>query len=145
MFSSCFGSRRHTRSAEDEPLLPQYDDETSLQRQLHQKLHTYQIFRALSKGFMPSNDQIIVNLRTLLASPFFDPDNSQLSDSGQGLVHYTKQWIKQLIHLLENKNNKDQIQDFLWNLSKARVSIDMEDIAQRAGEAKARADTAAGK
>lgn len=144
MFSSCFGSRRHPRSDEEQPLLPQYDDETSLQRQLHQKLHTYQMLRALSKGFMPSNDQAIVNLRTLLASPFLNPDNSQLSDSGRALVHYTKQWIQQLIRLLEHKNSKDQIQDFIWYLSKARVSIDMEDIAERAGKAKAKADTAAG-
>ncbi|KAM7184220.1 hypothetical protein V8F33_013112 [Rhypophila sp. PSN 637] len=143
MFSSCFGGSRHPRSDEEEPLLPQYDDETSLQRQVHQKLHTYQMFRALSKGFMPSNGQAIVNLRTLLASAFLNPDNAQLSDSGRALIHYTKQWIKQLIHLLENKNSKDQIQDFIWYLSKARVSIDMEDVVERAGKAKAKADTAA--
>ncbi|KAK3325145.1 bactericidal permeability-increasing protein [Apodospora peruviana] len=141
MFSSCFGSRR--RSDEEEPLLAQYDDDTSLQRQLHQKLHTYQMLRALSQGFMPSNEQTIVNLRTLVGSAFLNPDNAQLSDSGRALIHYTKQWIKQFIQLLEHKNSKDQIQDFMWYLSKARVSIDMEDIAERASTAKAKADTAA--
>jgi len=141
MFSSCFGHRQ--RSDEEEPLLPQYDDETSLQRQLHQKLHTLQMLRALSKGYMPSNEQAIVNLRTLLSSSVLNPDNSHLSDSGRALVHFTRQWINQLIKLLQNKNSHDQIQDFLWSLTKARVSLDVEDIVERAGRAKAKADTAA--
>lgn len=148
MLSSCFGSSRRSRggrrSAEQEPLLPQYNDETALQRQLHQKLHTYQMFRALSKGFMPSNEQTIACLRTLLASDVLNPENSQLSDSGQALVHYTKQWIKQLIQLLQDKNAGDQIQNFIWYLAHARVSVDMEHIAERATRAKAKADRAAG-
>ena len=142
MFSSCFGSGR--RSDEQEPLLPQYDDETSLQRRVHQKLHTYQMLRALSKGYMPSNEQLIVSLRTLLASDVLNPDNTQLSDSGQALVHYTKQLIKQFIDLLHHKNANDQIQDLIWYLSKTRVSIDAEHIAERANKAKAKADTSAG-
>ncbi|KAK3309191.1 uncharacterized protein B0T15DRAFT_412218 [Chaetomium strumarium] len=144
MFSSCFGSGRRRGSADErEPLLPQYNDDTALQRQLHPKLHTYQMLRALSKGFMPSNEQAITNLRTLLASDFLNPDNAQLSDSGQALVHYIKQWIKQLIELLQHKNANDQIQDFIWYMSQARVSVDMEHIAERASKAKAKADTAA--
>ncbi|KAK4121044.1 bactericidal permeability-increasing protein [Parathielavia appendiculata] len=143
MISSCLGAGRHRRSAEQEPLLPRYDDETSLQRRVHQKLHTYQMLRALSKGFMPSNEQAIVCLRTLLAADVLNPDNTQLSDSGQALVHYTKQWIRQLIELLQHKNANDQIQDFIWYLSKARVSVDMEHIAERATKARAKADTAA--
>ncbi|KAK4201594.1 bactericidal permeability-increasing protein [Triangularia verruculosa] len=144
MFSSCFGSGRR-RSDEHEPLLPQYDDTTSLQRQLHQKLHTYQMLRALSKGFMPSNEQTIVNLRTLLTADILNPDldTTELSDSGQALVHYTKQLIHQLIELLQHKNSNDQIQDFIWYLAKARVSVDMEHVAERAAKAKAKADTAA--
>lgn len=142
MFSSCCGLGRR-RSEEQEPLLPRYDDDTSLQRRLHQKLHTYQMLRALSKGFMPSNEQAITNLRTLLTADMLNPDNAQLSDSGQALVHYTKQWIKQLIELLQHKNASDQIQDFIWYLSKARVSLDMEHIAERATKAKAKADRAA--
>ncbi|KAL2159082.1 hypothetical protein VTH06DRAFT_2841 [Thermothelomyces fergusii] len=143
MFSSCFGSGRARRSAEQEPLLPQYDDETSLQRRLHQKLHTYQMLRALSKGCMPSNEQAIANLRTLLATDVLNPDSSQLSDSGQALAHYAKQWIKQLIELLQHKNANDQIQDLIWYLAQARVSVDMEHVAERASRAKAKADTAA--
>lgn len=72
--SSCFGSRK--RKGEDtEALLPLYANDTSLQRTLHQKMHTYQMLRAISKGFMPSTEQVIVNLRTLLASDFLNPDN----------------------------------------------------------------------
>lgn len=148
MFSSCFGTgrRRWSEEQEQEPLLPQYDDPTSRQRRLHQKLHTYQMLRALSKGFMPSNEQSIISLRTLLAADMLSPDNNnntELSDSGQALVYYIKQGLKQLIELLQHKNAGDQIQDFLWYLSKARVSVDMEHIAQRASKAKASADRAA--
>ncbi|KAK4669106.1 uncharacterized protein QC763_200110 [Podospora pseudopauciseta] len=144
MLSSCFGSGRRL-SDEHEPLLPQYDDTTSLQRQLHQKLHTYQMLRALSKGFMPSNEQTIVKLRTLLAADILNPDldTTELSDSGQALVHYSKQFVHQLIEFLQHKNSNDQIQDFIWYLTRARVSVDMEHIAEQAAKAKAKADTAA--
>ena len=36
---------RDEEAAEREPLLPQYRDETVLQRELHQKLHSYQMIR----------------------------------------------------------------------------------------------------
>jgi len=144
MFSSCFGLRK-SPAEEREPLLPRYGDDTSLQRQLHQKLHTYQMLRAMSKGYMPSNEQVVVNLRTLLAVDLLNPDNEDLSDSGQALVHYTKQWLKQFVELLQNKNGEDQIQDFIWSLSNARLSVDMEAIAQGTSRAKAKADVASGK
>lgn len=143
MFSSCFGRRSHPRTDEEQPLLSHYDDDTVLQRRLHQKLHTLQMLRALSKGYMPSTEQAIVNLRTLLSADILNPDNENLSDSGRALVHYTRQWITQFIHLLQNKNGRDQIQDLIWSVAKARVSVDMEAIAEQAGRAKAKADTAA--
>lgn len=129
---------------EDDPLLPQYQDDTVLQRELHQKLHTYQMFRALSQGNMPSNEQMIVNLRTLLAADVLNPDNENLSDSGRALVHYVKVWLKQFIELLHHKNDSDQIQDFIWYLTKSRVSVDVEDIVNRTAKAKSKAQTAAG-
>ncbi|OIW28981.1 bactericidal permeability-increasing protein [Coniochaeta ligniaria NRRL 30616] len=141
--TSCFGLRRTARDDEREPLLPRYNDDTVLQRKLHQKLHTYQMLRALSQGYMPSTEQTITNLRTLLASDVLNPDNTDLSDSGRALVYYAKEWLKQFIELLQHKNSADQIQDFLWYLSKARLEIDMEDIARRATNSKAKADTAA--
>jgi hypothetical protein len=133
------------RDEEDErtPLLPQYRDETVLQRELHQKLHTYQMLRALSKGFMPSNEQTLTNLRTLLASDILNPENQDLSASGRALVYYMKQWLTQFIATLQHKNSEDQIQDFMWYLSKAKLYVDVEDIANRASKAKSKANTAA--
>jgi hypothetical protein len=141
--SSCFGFRK-SRAGDQEPLLPQYNDDTSMQRAVHQKLHSYQMVRALGKGFMPSNEQIIINLRTLLAADILNPNNSDLSDSGRLLIKYTKQWLHQFIDLLLHKNGEDQIQDFIWYLTKARISVDLDDIAHKASKSKTKADTAAG-
>ena len=141
--SSCFGFRK-SRADDRQPLLPQYHDDTSLQRQLHQKLHSYQMIRALSKGYMPSNEQVIINLRTLLSADILNPDNPNMSDSGRFLVKYTKQWLQEFIEFLQHKNSDDQIQDFIWFLSRSKVSVDVDDIASRASKAKVKADTAAG-
>ncbi|KAL1881451.1 hypothetical protein VTK73DRAFT_3736 [Phialemonium thermophilum] len=142
MLSSCFG-RSKPHDEEREPLLPQYHHDTALQEQLQQKLHTYQMLRAMGQGFMPSNEQILVNLRTLLASRLLNPDDEDLSDSGQALALFSKRWLQQLIQLLQHKNNEDQIQDFLWNLSKARLSLDINRVSQRSARAKAKADASA--
>jgi len=142
--SSCFGLRK-SKAEDTEPLLPQYANDTVMQRELYQKLHSYQMFRALGKGFMPSNEQTIINLRTLVAADILNPDNSDLSDSGRLLTKYTKQWLKQFIELLQHKNSEDQIQDFIWFLTKSRISVDVDDIANQASKAKGKADTAAGK
>lgn len=138
--SSCFGRKR---GEDTEPLLPRYEDETARQRALHQKLHTYQMLRALSKGFMPSNEQTIINLRTLLASDILNPGNQDLSDSGRLLIRNARSWLKLFIELLRNKNDQDQIQDFIWYLTKSRISIDISDIAHSASKVKARADARA--
>ena len=139
----CFGSR--TRDDDQEPLLAQYRDDTALQQELHQKLHTYQMLRAIASGSLPSTEQIIVNLRTLLASDLFDANSDDLSDSGRALVHYSKLWLRQLIELFQHKNGQDQIQDFVWYLSESRVRVDVGDIVERSSVAKARADTEAGR
>ena len=141
--SSCFGFRK-SRSDEQRPLLPQYKDDTVLQRELHQKLHSYQMWRALTKGYMPSNEQDIINLRSLLSADILNPENTDLSDSGRLLVKYTKQFLHEFIELLQHKNSRDQIQDFIWYLTKARISVDAEDIARRTTKSKAKADTIAG-
>ena len=141
--SSCFGFRKKGSNDDREPLLPQYEDDTELQRKLHQKLHTYQMFRALGNGFMPSTEQIIINLRTLLASDVLNADNADLSTSGRRLVRYTRQWIQQFMDLIQHKNDRDQIQDIIWFLSKSRISVDVDDLAERARRSKAKADTVA--
>ena len=141
--SSCFGGGR--KSADDrQPLLPQYEnDETHMQHELHKKLHSYQQIRALSKGFMPSTEQIIINLRTILAADILNPEAAELSDSGRLLVKYTKRWLQQFMDLMQHKNDGDQIQDLLWYMSKSRIDVDVEDLAKRVNASKAKADTAA--
>ncbi|PIA95988.1 hypothetical protein CB0940_10060 [Cercospora beticola] len=141
--SSCFGFRNNGDQSEREPLLPQYNDDTVLQRELHQKLHSYQMYRAISKGFMPSTQQLIIHFRTFLASEVLNPEHPDLSNSGRRLIKQTRQWIQQFMDLLEHKNGKDQIQDIIWFLTKSSISVDVEDIAVRAQKTKARADTAA--
>ena len=139
---ACLGLKRKP-DEDTQPLLPQYADDTQLQRELHQKLHSYQQVRALSKGFMPSTEQVIINLRTLLASDVLNADNPDLSESGRRLVRYSRQWIQQFSELLRHKNDRDQIQDLIWFLSKSRIHIDTHDIAMRAQKSKAKADTLA--
>ncbi|KAI9739073.1 MAG: hypothetical protein M1834_007286 [Cirrosporium novae-zelandiae] len=142
--SSCFGFRnRWDDDDDDEPLLPRYDDDTVLQRKLHQKLHSYQMLRALSMGFMPSTEQIIINLRTLTGSDVLNPENTELSDSGRLLIKYSKEWLVEYIELLRHKNEHDQIQDAIWFLSKSRISLDANELANRASKAKENAGSVA--
>lgn len=140
--SSCLGFRK-SKSDDTEALLPQYDDETSMQRTLHQKMHTYQMLQALTAGYMPSTEQLIINLRTLLASDVLNPDNPDLSDSGRLLLKFAKQWLSHFIEMLRHKNDNDEIQDFIWFLTKSRVTVDTEDLAQTASKVKANADASA--
>lgn len=136
---SCLGFSKR-RDGEREPLLPQYNDDTTLQTRLHEKLHTYQMLRAISKGYMPSNEQIIIHLRTLLSANVLNPDVPDLSESGRALIRSIKLWLQQFIQILQHKNSQNQIQDFIWCLSKARLHVDTGDIAVRAGKAKTKAD-----
>ena len=94
---------------------------------------------------MPSTEQLIINLRTLLASDVLNPDNPDLSDSSRLLLKFSKRWLSQLIEILRHKNDSDQIQDFIWFLSKSRVSLDTKDIGRTASNVKAKADATAGK
>ncbi|KXT18820.1 hypothetical protein AC579_8234 [Pseudocercospora musae] len=139
--SSCFA--RGNDMSEREPLLPQYEQDTELQRKLAQKLHSYHMYRALSKRYMPSTEQIIINLRTLLSSNLLNPDNDDLSTSGKRLLTHTRKWIQQFMDLLQHKNDRDQIQDLIWFLSKSRISVDVEHISAKARKSKAKADTVA--
>ena len=141
--SSCCGMGRKKRGEDTEPLLPRYEDDTARQRALHQKLHTYQMVRALTKGYMPSNEQTVINLRTLLSSEVLNANNKDLSESGRLLIRNCRGWLKLFIELLRNKNDGDQIQDFIWYLTKSRISLDINDVSQQASKVKARADAAA--
>jgi hypothetical protein len=102
------------------------------------------MIRALSKGYMPSTEQLIAHLRTLWASDTLNPNNPGLSDSGQLLQKYLRQWIAVFIELLRNKNRDDQIQDFMWFLSKSRISLDTHHFANATAPVKPKADAVAG-
>jgi hypothetical protein len=102
------------------------------------------MLRALSKGFMPSTEQAIISLRTLLASDVLNPAEPGLSESGRKLTKYTKQWLQEFIEMLRNKNDGDQIQDFIWFLSHAKVDVDTQDLLRTARDTRAKADASAG-
>lgn len=59
-------------------------------------------------------------------------------------MKYSKQWLQEFIDLLRNKNDGDQIQDFIWFLIHARMEIDTGDLIQTATDTRARADASAG-
>ncbi|KAL4923248.1 uncharacterized protein BDV17DRAFT_277677 [Aspergillus undulatus] len=128
---------------ETEPLLPRYDDDTSRQRRLHQKIHTYQMLRAFSEGYMPSTEQTIANLRTLLAFDILSPRNPDIGSVGRQLVRDTRLWIQLFIEFLQSKNGDDQLQEFLWHLSHGRATVHTNQLTQQASQSKAKADTKA--
>ncbi|KAL9054354.1 MAG: hypothetical protein Q9162_004229 [Coniocarpon cinnabarinum] len=139
----CLGSRRPNLNNSQQSLLPLYEHDTDREQRLHEKLHSYQMLRAMTQGFMPSNEQLIVNLRTLLASDFLNPEDSSLSDSGRLLMKHTKQLILSLIDTFQHKNSSDELQDLIWFLTRSRVTLDTTDIVNRATRAKRKANTAA--
>ncbi|PYH45829.1 uncharacterized protein BP01DRAFT_338992 [Aspergillus saccharolyticus JOP 1030-1] len=128
---------------ETEPLLPRYEEDTTLQRRLHQKLHTYQMLRALSDGYMPSTEQVIVNLRTLLASDVLSTQTHDVGSVGRQIIRDCRLWIQVFIEFLKEKNEDDKLQEFLWHLARSRASIDPNQIQQQAHRSRVRADTKA--
>ncbi|KFY47311.1 hypothetical protein V494_00066 [Pseudogymnoascus sp. VKM F-4513 (FW-928)] len=96
--------------------------------------------RALGMGYMPSTDQLIVNLRTLIASDALNPDAPGLNRSSRLLLKYLKQWLRDFIEMLRNKGDQDQIQDFIWAASRAKVSLDTDDVVQAATSTNIRVD-----
>ncbi|KAL1889020.1 hypothetical protein Sste5346_009200 [Sporothrix stenoceras] len=132
---------------ERRPLLANGEEETQHQRTLHQKLHTYQMVRAIGDGYIPSTTQIAANLRRLHTEADRHRQ-SDLSPSGQRLSLLSEKWIDQLITLLERKNGGDQIQDFAWCVRNARlnvdVSVDADDLGRIGSQAMYRAGQAAG-
>ncbi|RKF53921.1 Uncharacterized protein C32A11.02c [Erysiphe neolycopersici] len=140
---SCWGTRNESSMDDREPLLAQYEDETRFQQKAHRKMHSYQMIRALFKGYLPSTEQIIINLRTFLASDFLNPDTTGLSSSSETLMKYLKEWIIRFIQLLKNKNEENQIQDLIYLLIHARVLLETGSITQKISDSKFKADTLA--
>jgi hypothetical protein len=150
MLSSCFGTRRRRHGSEDmvdeeAPLLPRYNDDTRRQRRLHEKLHTYQMVRAIGQGYLPSTEQLVVLLRVVMGSKLLGHEGDDgLSDAGKRLLRLVSVWLQQFIQLVKNKNEGDRLQDFLWFLGKSRVYLDVARVEERASMAKRRADVDAG-
>ncbi|KLJ06069.1 hypothetical protein EMPG_10513 [Blastomyces silverae] len=145
MWSSCYKSRKAT-SGETQPLLPQnhdFDEDTALQRQLHEKLRTYQMLRAVRSGYMPSTAQVVSHLRLLLVSSLLNPEPLAVGNTSRGLIKDVKFCIRLLVNLLQEKNGDDQLQNAIWQLSKSAVEVDTASLASRGAVAKAQADTTA--
>jgi hypothetical protein len=110
---------------ETTPLLdPESGAETQLQTHVYEKLHTYLLLRALSKGYLPSTAQACAHLRSLLSGDVFNPSNTHLTPAGRKLVRDARRWITTLITILEKKNGEDQLQEFLWCTQRARLGFD---------------------
>lgn len=122
---------------ENTPLLPDVGptSETSLQRNVHQKLHTYLILKALSQGYLPSTIQACAHLRQLLSADVLNPTNTALTPSGRKLVRDVRRLIQSIITLIETKNRNDEVQEFLWCTSRARAGFDGAEIMDAVSEA----------
>ena len=134
---------RRGNDAEREPLLPRHNHDTALQTGLDKKFQTYRILKALSRGYLPSNEQIIAHLRR--KADALDAVPRDVSGAGRALTRDAREFLEDLITLLRNKNGEDKIQDFVWYISQARLDVDTEDIRERIRGARPRADVAAGK
>lgn len=97
----------------------------------------------MSQGYMPSNEQVIVHLRSLMSADVLNPETADLSSSGRALIRSSKLWLAQLAELLQHINAEDQMQDLIWYLTKARLDVDVGDIGARVTASKAKADVSA--
>jgi Family of unknown function (DUF5923) len=113
-------------------------------------MRLYQMLLAITHGYVPSTEQLIANLRGLLATDALNANLDHhsghgLSLSGRKLVLEMREFVKAFITLLGHKNGDDEIQDLIWNTTHARVSVDVQDIGRRVGKAKSKADVQAGR
>lgn len=129
---------------EMDPLLPRFEEESSTQRRLREKLRTYQKLCALSEGYMPSTDQAVAHLRAVLASDVLNHRNQDIGAVGRQIILDVRNWFHVLIDFLRDKNPDDQLQQFLWLLSRSRASLDPSKLPRQASSAKSNADTKAG-
>lgn len=139
MFSFLGFGRSRTRNdtnpdLETTPLLdPESNAETQLQARVYEKIHSYLLLRALSKGYLPSTAQASALLRSLLTSDVLSPSNTQLTPSGRKLVRDVRAWVSLFSTLLEKKNGRDQLQIFLFCTQRARMGFDGGELVDAAG------------
>ncbi|KKF93157.1 putative protein C32A11.02c [Ceratocystis platani] len=86
-----------------------------------QKLHTYNIYRALKQGRMPSTEQILVYLKDIQTSEALS-DEEGLSQDGRVLLRLFRRLVAESSELLRSKNGQDQLQDFIWHSRQADMS-----------------------
>lgn len=142
---SCLGCGDESQAdAERQPLLPQHNDAETRQSRLQEKLHTYQMIRAASNGYMPANKQLIGHLKAAANSNILNPtDSYKLSPSGRHLLRTTRLWLTQIVSLLESKNSDDKIQDFVWYLRTIDVKGNAKAVGGNLSKGKQKANTAA--
>ncbi|KAF3492300.1 uncharacterized protein GIQ15_01817 [Arthroderma uncinatum] len=139
---SCCKSRKDA-SGETEPLLPISEAESELQRKVKEKFRQYEMFRAISAGYMPSTEQAAALLWLVLVSDLLNPDNPTLSPSSGKIAKDCRAWIRIFIGLLRDKNGEDQLQELINQFMNSNASINTAQIASSASASKARADTVA--
>jgi hypothetical protein len=93
---------------------------------------------------MPSTEKLVAILRRLQAAELLGCSDPDLSEAGRKLISQARQWLSGFIQILQHKNGEDQFQELLWNLSRARVSSNVHDLARRIRKSKVKADAAAG-
>lgn len=59
-------------------------------------------------------------------------------------MKYMKQWVQEFIEILRNKNDRDQIQDFIWFLIHAKMDVDTGDLIMTSRDTRVKADASAG-
>lgn len=142
MLSCC--RPRKDATGEREPLLPDSETETELQRKVREKFRQYEMIRALSAGYMPTTEQAAALLRLVVVSDMLNPDNPMLSPRGGRIAKDCRAWTRTFIALLRDKNSGDQLQEIISQFIYSNSSINTARVASVASKSKARADTIAG-
>ena len=106
---------------EEEPLLPQFrtQEESGKQHELHKKLHLYQCYLGLKKGYMPTTEQIVKHLDWMVQQDALNPYNTGLSPDGKKLIELTRTLIDDVASCIKEKNDGDYLQEALWELRHA--------------------------
>lgn len=106
---------------EEEPLLPQFrsQEESANQHELHKKLHLYQCYLGVKKGYMPSTEQIAAHLDWMVKQDALNPYNTGLSPDGKKLVELLRQLLDEISNVAKEKNGGDWLQEAIWEMRHA--------------------------
>lgn len=91
---------------------------------------------AAKAGKLPTTDQIVSAVRKILNSSLLQPEigsviagkagGGKLSKRGKDVVVKSRKVLEALARLVLEKNNEDQIQNFIWQASQADVDVDVD-------------------